>query len=95
MEDDIGDIFEALAAIASVETPKAATVRQKLGMSDRDAIRILALLGSMAENASLLISRCGLFEQTIVKNLGLLDNEDIGLTAADLTSQTSTFAAGP
>ena len=75
--NDVGDIFEAIAAIASIDAPKSVQVRRYLKMSDVEARRILALLASFAENMLLLTCRCNLTEQDIVKKLGLDVDGDV------------------
>ena len=71
MLNDIGDIFEAVAAIASYETPKADPIRRHLQMHKFDANRIEAYLGALSEYANLLIRRCGLSEQEVFEMLKL------------------------
>ena len=71
MLNDIGDIFEAVAAIASYETPKADPIRTQLQMDKFDANRIEAYLGALSEYANLLIRRCGLSEQDVFEVLKL------------------------
>ena len=71
MLNDIGDIFEAVAAIASYETPKADPIRRHLQMHKFDANRIEAYLGALSEYANLLIRRCGLSEQEVFDMLKL------------------------
>ena len=71
MLNDIGDNFEAVAAIASYETPKADPIRRHLQMHKFDANRIEAYLGALSEYANLLIRRCGLSEQEVIEMLNL------------------------
>ena len=71
MMNDVGDIYEAIAAIANPDTPKSAQVRASLNMSDEDALRIVSHLSSLAEYTNLLLRRCSLSEKQVRDELGL------------------------
>ena len=67
--NDVGDILEAVSAIACSQTPNAEPVRKHLKMTKVDADRIVACLGALFEYANLLIRSCGLREQDIFEEL--------------------------
>ena len=57
MMNDVGDIYEAIAAISNPDTPNSASVRDFLQISDEHAVRVLSHLSSLAESTNLLL-RC-------------------------------------
>ena len=69
MLNNVGDILEAVSAIACSQTPNAEPVRKHLKMTKVDADRIVACLGALFEYANLLIRSCGLSEQDVFEEL--------------------------
>ena len=71
MLNDIGDVFEAVCAIANVNTPQSAEAREKIGLSSQDARLIMSHMGVLAESCGLLLTRFDLKEPEVVRLLGM------------------------
>lgn len=71
MLNDIGDIFEAVSALSSYDTPKSDLVRKHLRIHRSDAEDIEAWLGAVSEYSNLLLRRCGLSEHEVFDMLKL------------------------
>ena len=88
-------IFRSVVAIASHETPNAENLRKSIHVSTADGHFIAAALGSLAENAHLLLLTCGLAEHEVIDVLGLSpkiahpnwsdDTEDVTFPESDET----------
>ena len=71
----IGDIFEAVSALSSYDTPKSDLVRKHLRIDSSDVKNIEAWLGVLSEYANLLLRRCGLGEPAVFDMLKLSRQE--------------------
>jgi len=71
MLNNVGDIYEAIGAICNLDTADSAGVRALLQLNDHEAMSIVSHLGSLAENANLLLRCCNLSEKDVRDTLGL------------------------
>ena len=69
--NDIGDVFEAVCAIANVNTPQSAQARYKIGLDPKEASLIMSHMGVLAESCGLLLTRFNLEEPEVVRLLGM------------------------